>query len=89
MSMMVIIKTTILFILLLGLFVYSKLQPNANVLNFKASKYYSILDRIYRPAFSFFSRNFPSRLKISDNGLLLDLGQIIIFVILLILFRFL
>ncbi len=89
MYMMVIIKTAILFSLLLGLFVYSKLQPHANVLNAKVAKYFSILDRIYRPAFSFFSRNFPSRLKISDNGLILDLGQIIIFVILLILFRFL
>jgi len=87
--MIVIIKTTILFSLLLGLFVYSKLQPHANVLNPKSAKYFSILDGIYRPAFSFFSRNFPSRLKISDTGLVLDLGQIIIFVILLILFRFL
>lgn len=89
MSKMVTIETTILFILLLGLFVYSRLQPHANVLNFKAAKYFSILDSIYRPLFSFFSRSFPSRFKISDNGLLLDLWQIILFVILLILFRFL
>ena len=87
--MMLIIKTTILFSLLLGLFVYSKLQPHATILNPKAAKYFSVLDGIFRPVFSFFSRKFPVRLKISDNGLELDFGQIIVFAILLIVFRLL
>jgi hypothetical protein len=47
------------------------------------------LDGIFKPLVSFFSRNFPAKLKISDNGLLLDFGQLIVFAILLLIFRFL
>lgn len=87
--MIIIIKTTILFILLLGLFVYLKLQPHATILIPKAAKYFLVWDEIFRPVFSLFSRKLPVKLKISDYGLILDFGQIIVFANLLIVFRLL
>jgi hypothetical protein len=84
--MMIIIKT-ILFLLLLGLFLYSKLLPHATNLNSNASKYFSFLDKLFKPICSFFSRNLPTRWEIGNNGLKLDLGQLIFFAILLLIYR--
>ena len=85
---MIIIKA-ILFILLLGLFLYSKLQPYCSNLNPNAMGYFSYLDRIFKPVCSFFSRTFPAKWEIGSNGLKLDFGQLIVFAILLIIFRLL
>jgi hypothetical protein len=85
---MIIIKT-ILFFLLLSLFLYSKLQPYSSNLNPNVMGYFSYLDRIFKPVCSFFSRTLPTKWEIGSNGLKLDFGQLIFFAILLIIYRLL
>ena len=61
--------------------------PNSTLLNPNAMKYYSFLDKIFTPACSFVSRILPTKWEIGYNGLKLDFGQIILFAILLIIYR--
>ncbi len=79
----------ILLVLLLGLFLYSKLQSYSSSLNPSAMAYLSFLDRIFKPVCSFFSRTFPAKWEIGTNGLKLDFGQLIVFAILLMIFSLL
>jgi len=83
---MIIIKSVI-FILLIGLFLYSKMLPHATLLNPNAMKYFSFLDKLFKPTCSFVSRTLPTKWEIGYNGLKLDFGQIIVFTLLLIIYR--
>ena len=79
----------ITLLLLIGLFLYSKLLQHRAVLNQSAMKYFTIMDRIYNPICSFISKTFTKRWLISNNGLKLDFSQLIVFVLLLLIFQLL
>jgi hypothetical protein len=79
----------ILFALLIGLFFYSKLLPHQSSLNTQTMKYFSFLDQIFRPISRITSRLIPSQMTIGNNGLKLDLTQLILFTLFLIIFKIL
>jgi hypothetical protein len=77
----------LIFALLVGLFLYSKLIQHRAVLIGNALKLFTILDRIFTPICTFISKLFTSRWTISNNGMKLDFSQLILFILLLWLYR--
>jgi hypothetical protein len=74
---------------MLGLFTYSKLLPHSGILNSKALRYFSFLDKLFNPLCSFISRTFSVKWEIGSNGMKLDFGQLILFAFLLIVYTYL
>ena len=54
---------------------------------YKAKVSFSFLDKLFKPTCSFVSRTLPTKWEIGYNGLKLDFGQIIVFALLLIIYR--
>lgn len=84
---MVIIKTLI-FKLLIGLFIYSKMLPYSSILNPGAKNLFSFLNKLFMPVCSFVSKSIPLKWEIGNNGIKFDFSQIIVFAILLIINNF-
>ena len=72
--------------MLIGLFLYSKVLPHATLLKPKAMKYFSLLDKLFKPTCFFVSRTLPTKWEIGYHGLKLDFGQLIVFTLLLIIY---
>jgi hypothetical protein len=72
-----------IYILIIGLFLYSKLLPHKDKLDLKYKKIFDFFNAIFTPIFKFFTPIFkPMQLGI---GLSVDLTQIVLLIILLIL----
>lgn len=73
-------------ILIIGLFLYSKLLPYKDKLNPKYRKIFDFFDRLFEPIFNFFKKSIrPLQVGV---GLYVDMSQIILLVIFLTLLNF-
>ena len=73
----------LIYILIIGLFLYSKILPYKDKLDIKYIKIFDFFNAIFTPIFKFFNPIFkPMQLGI---GLSVDLTQIVLLIILLIL----
>lgn len=83
---MIIIIPVLINILIIGLFLYSKLLPHKDKLNPKYKKIFDFFNRIFSPIFNFFKRFIkPFQVGI---GLYVDMSQIVLLIIFLMLLNF-
>ena len=83
---MIIIIPVLINILIIGLFLYSKLLPHKDKLNPNYKKIFDFFNRIFSPIFNFFKRLIkPFQVGI---GLYVDMSQIVLLIIFLMLLNF-
>jgi uncharacterized protein YggT (Ycf19 family) len=76
----------LIYFLIIGLFLYSKLLPHKDKLNPKYKKIFDFFNKIFSPIFNFFKRYIkPFQVGI---GLSVDMSQIVLLIIFLMLLNF-